>query len=102
MVFQVEGSEPLDAIINVRLTTREKMRLQDDADTAGMSMSALVRAQYFRKKIIADADAVMIRELKRVAGSLRNIHNESNGAYSKDTAAALDVLARYIEKLSSK
>ena len=41
MVFKTNGLDPLDAIINVRLTSEEKMRLQDDADMAALSMSAL-------------------------------------------------------------
>jgi hypothetical protein len=101
MVFKTLGLEGLDAVVNVRLLVAEKERLQDDADMAGMSMSALVRARYFGRPIIANADALMIKELRRVAGSLRDIHNTSGGAYSKDTAAALVVLVDYISDLSA-
>lgn len=47
MVFQAIGDEPLDTKVDVRLTSAEKARLQEDAEIAGMSMSALVRARYF-------------------------------------------------------
>lgn len=102
MVFQRIGLDGLDAIVNVRLLVEEKERLKDDADMAGMSMSALVRARYFGRPIIANADALMIKELRRVAGSLRDIHNTSGGAYSKETSAALVVLVDYISDLSAR
>jgi hypothetical protein len=100
MPFEVQGSEPLDAVINVRLTVTEKARLKEDADLAGLSMSELVRRRYFGRPIIANADIVMIKELRRLGGLLKHIHNESGGVYSKDTAGALADLKAYIGKLS--
>lgn len=102
MVFKTIGIEPLTAVVNVRLLPEEKERLQEDADMAGMSMSALVRARYFGRPVIANADAVMVKELRRLGGLLKYVHNESNGAYSQDTAAALAQVSRYIEKLGRK
>ena len=100
MVFQTIGVEPLDTKIDVRLTSEEKMRLQEDAYLAGMSMSALVRARYFGRPIIANTDQVMIRELRRLGGLLKNIHNESAGAYSVETLAALFALSEAIKSVS--
>lgn len=100
MPFEQAGVEPLDSMLNVRLTAAEKSRLKEDADLAALSMSELVRRRYFGRPIIANADAVMLRELRRIGGLLKHVHNESNGAYSHDTAEALAVLKAYIEKLS--
>jgi hypothetical protein len=100
MPFETLGAEPLDAVINVRLTSDEKARLREDADLAGLSMSELVRRRYFGRPIIANADAVMLKELRRIGGLLKHIHNESGGVYSRETAGALVVLKNYIEKLS--
>jgi hypothetical protein len=100
MPFETQGLEPLDAVINVRLTAAEKARLKEDADLAGLSMSELVRRRYFGRPIVANVDAVMLKELRRIGGLLKHIHNESNGIYSKETAAVLAVLKAYIEKLS--
>ena len=100
MPFETQGLEPLDAVINVRLTAAEKARLKEDADLAGVSMSELVRRRYFGRPIVANVDAVMLKELRRIGGLLKHIHNESNGIYSKETAAVLAVLKAYIEKLS--
>lgn len=100
MPFETQGPEPLDSVINVRLTTAEKARLKEDADLAGLSMSELVRRRYFGKPIIANADVVMLKELRRIGGLLKHIHNESVGVYSKETADALVSVKAYIEKLS--
>lgn len=102
MPFQKIGDEALDAIVNVRLTSSEKERLKEDADMAGLSMSELVRRRYFGKPIIANADAIMLKELRRIGGLVKNVHNQSNGAYNSETIAALSTLKKYIEKLSAK
>lgn len=100
MPFQPQGPEPLDAVINVRLTRAEKARLKEDADLAGLSMSELVRRRYFGRPIIANADAVMLKELRRIGGLLKHIHSASGGVYSKDTAGVLSALKAYMERLS--
>ncbi len=102
MVFQTHGIEPFDAVINVRLTSAEKAALKEDADLAGLSMSELVRRRYFGRPIIANADAIMLKELRRLGGLLKHIHNQSAGAYSQATASAIAELRVYIQKLSSK
>jgi hypothetical protein len=92
--------DTLDAVINVRLTAAEKTRLREDADLAGVSVSELVRRRYFGRPIVANADAVMVRELRRLGGLLKHLHQESRGTYSKETAATLVAIKGYIEKLS--
>lgn len=99
MVFKKIGEDGLDAIVNVRLTSEEKERLRDDADMAALSMSALVRARYFGRPVIAHADQVMIKELRRLGGLLKHIHNESAGAYSVETSAALFLVSEAIRKV---
>jgi len=100
MPFEALGVEPLDAVINVRLTSAEKARLKEDADLAALSMSELIRRRYFGRPIISNADAVMLKELRRIGGLLKHVHNESGGAYSQDTAGALVALKAYIQRLS--
>lgn len=100
MPFEVQGVEPLKTVINVRLSISEKERLKEDADLAALSMSELVRRRYFGSPIIANVDAVMVKELRRMGGLLKHIHKQSNGAYSQETAEALVALKAYIEKLS--
>ena len=100
MPFDTQGPEPRDAVINVRLTAAEKARLKEDADLAGLSMSELVRRRYFGRPIIANADAVMLKELRRIGGLLQHIRNESGGVYSKEPAGALVPLQDYFSKLN--
>lgn len=100
MPFEVRGRFPLDAIVNVRLTTDEKDRLKEDADLAGMSVSELVRRRYFGQPIIARADIVMIRELRRLGGLLKHLHISSNGEYKQETLATLHALKAAIKAIS--
>ena len=100
MVFETKGNEPLDAMLRLRLTASEKERLREDADLAGLSMSELVRRRYCGRPIIANADVIMIKELRRLGGLVKHVHNESNGVNSKGTAEALVALKTYIERLS--
>ncbi len=100
MPFKTQGEAPLDAVINVRLTAAEKVKLKEDADLAGLSMSELVRRRYFGKPILASADAVMLKELRRLGGLVKHVHNDSQGVYSKETAGALMALKAYLEQLS--
>lgn len=100
MAFQKIGDEALDEKIAVRLTSDEKQRLAEDADIAGMSMSALVRARYFGRPIVANADLVMIKHLNRMTGMLKTVHNESKGEYSSDTAATILLISAAIKKIS--
>ncbi|HOE40052.1 MAG TPA: MobB mobilization protein [Rhodoferax sp.] len=100
MVFQKIGDDELDAVVNVRLTSEEKERLRDDADMAALSMSALVRARYFGRPVVAHADQVMIKELRRLGGLLKKVHTDSDGAYSAETSAALYLVSEAIRKVS--
>jgi len=98
--MQAPQRDTLDAVINVRLTSAEKARLREDADLAGLSVSELVRRRYFGRPIVANADAVMLKELRRLGGLLKHVHSGSGGVYSKETAAALVAIRVYIEKLA--
>lgn len=100
MPFAIHGLEALDAVVNVRVTRAEKAQLQEDADLAGLSVSALVRRRSFGRPIVAHADAIMVKELRRLGGLLKQVHTTSAGAYSPDTAGALAAVKAYIEKLS--
>lgn len=102
MAFEQKKNEGLDARLNLRLPQSERDTIKDDADMAGISMSELVRARYFGRPVVANADRLMIKELRRIGGLLKLVHVESNGAYSKDTAAALAQISDYITKLSCK
>ncbi len=100
MPFQRVGNENLESIVNVRMTSGEKAKLREDAELASLSLSELVRRRSFGRPVLAKADAVVIRELRRLGGLVKHLHVDSKGAYSRDTAAALGTLSAYIDKLS--
>ena len=101
MPFLPQGTEPLDELIALRLTAREKARLLENAGHAGLSLSEYVRRRTFGRRVLAETDAAMLRELRRLGGQLKHIHNESKGIYSQDTAKVLHSIKKYMEKLSS-
>lgn len=101
MAFQKKGTQELDARLNLRLPQAERDSIEHDADLAGISMSEMVRSRYFGRKIVAHADEVMIRELRRQGGLLNKIHTESQGVYSKETAALLRQFGTLIDKISA-
>ena len=100
MVFKKKVADGLDAIINVRTLPAEKEHLQFEADLASMSLSALVRARITGKPIIAKADEAVIKELRRLGGLLKMVHNETNGSHSVATAEAIKRLSEYVTRLS--
>lgn len=100
MVFSIKGYEPLTEKIAVRLTPDEKLRLQEESHVSGLSVSELVRRRYFGRRIVAHADLTMIRELRRLGGLLKHIHQQSDGLYSRETGQALRELKSYLVMLS--
>lgn len=100
MPFQVEGDEPLDAVINVRLTVREKRRLQEDAEVAGLTMSSLVRRRYFGRRVVPKSDLKVIAELRRLGGLLKAVNLQTNFHGGPELSAALRAIRTYIERLA--
>jgi hypothetical protein len=100
MPFERHGPEPLDAVVNVRLTTAEKARLLEDAAIAGLTISALSRRRLLGRRVVANVDAALIRELRRLGGLLKHVHVESAGVYSDQTSDALRSVRAAIEQLS--
>jgi hypothetical protein len=98
--FEVAGDVPLTEKIAVRVTAAEKVRLQEDALVAGLTVSALVRRRYFGRPVVASTDMTTIRELRRIGGLLKHLHQESGGAYRAQTAEALGELGGAISALA--
>lgn len=101
MVFEVKGTVALTERVTLRLAADEKDRLKSDADLAGLSVSEIVRRHYFGRPIIANADLVMVREMRRMGGLMKHLHNESGGAYSMQTSAAISAIVQYIDTLTA-
>jgi hypothetical protein len=102
MVFSILGTDALDAVINVRLTSLEKSLLRQDADFSNVGMSELVRRRYFGKPLIASEDAVMIKELRRLSVVVQQIKRENPISDGTQTDAVLQAIVSHINLLASK
>jgi hypothetical protein len=51
--------------------------LQQDAVSAGLTVSGLVRRRYFGRRIVARADTAMLHELRRQGGLLKHLMGSS-------------------------
>jgi hypothetical protein len=99
-VLQIwKETQPLTEHIGVRITLAEKARLQEDAAQASLSVSALVRRRSLGRPVIAQADQVMVRELRRIGELLKRLQEESDGAQRQQTAEVLSTVAAAIECL---
>lgn len=94
--------EVMDGRLNLRCPKSEEDRIREDAELAGISISEMVRRRYFGRRIVADVDLTMIRELRRLGGLLKLVHVESRGAYNKQTADVLGQISNFITELSKK
>lgn len=84
----------------VRFSEEEYRNIAQNADVAGLSLAAYVRTRCRGGNVVAKTDLRILAELRRIGGLLKHIHNESNGAYSVQTADLLRQLSSYIRKLS--
>jgi hypothetical protein len=101
MAFERMRDEPLDAVVNVRVTSAEKAELREAASLAGLSVSEYVRRRALGRRVVASADLAVIRELRRLGGLVKHIYAQSGDTYSRETAAALAAVKMYIEQLGA-
>lgn len=102
MPFSVKGPEALSVKVDMRVSPREKAQLKEDAALAGISVGELVRRRFYGRPIVALADSAMVKELRRLGGLLKHIHQQSGGAYSRETAAALSELRAAITAVARR
>jgi hypothetical protein len=88
--------------ISVRLTEEEQDFLIEESDICGLSQSSFLRQRSLGKRVSAKTDLRVLSELLRIGGLLKHIHNETNGAYSAKTAAAICEIEAYVRLLSEE
>ena len=101
MPFGKKSAAGLTERLDVRVAPGEKAQLRAIADAAGIVVAELVRRRALGRPVVSRTDATTIRELRRLGGLLKIVHVESGGAYSRETAAALDALHAAIRRLAS-
>ena len=99
MPFQVKGKEQLGTRVTLRLSEAERAKLAEDADIAGLTISELIRRRYFGRPIVAEADMVMVRELRRQGGLLKHLMGSST-ATDAEIMRTLAAMRRCVEKLT--
>ena len=90
---------PLDSRVQCRLAKNEKREVLDQADKAGMTLSAYFRRRLLGRKVNAKTDEQMVRELRRLGGLAKELHNRSGGVYRKETAEVLESVSRAIDRI---
>jgi hypothetical protein len=75
--FELNGTDPLDSVVNVRVTSEEKSRLKDEAGLAGLTVSAFARRRIMGRPVLAKGDEAIIRELRRMGGLAKHIYLET-------------------------
>jgi hypothetical protein len=86
--------------LDVRVAPGEKAQLRAIAAAAGIAVAELVRRRALGRPVVSRTDATTIRELRRLGGLVKVVHVESGGAYSRETAAALNALHAAIRRLA--
>ena len=95
------AKSPLESVLNVRVTAMERDAVVAQARACGLTVSSYCRSLILGRVVTSRADLSVVNELRRLGGLLKHIHNESRGAYSADTAAALADVRRAISRIAS-
>ena len=93
-------AEPLDAVINVRVTSEENEGVKDAAEMAGLTVSAYARRRLLGRTVLANTDEVMIRELRRLGGLAKAIYLGSGREHGDKTGAILLAISEAITRLA--
>ena len=92
--------EQLTHVVNVRLAQRDHAELRAAASAAGMTVSAYCRRRMLGHVVVPHTDLAVIRELRRLGGLVKQVHTQSGGLYSRQTAAMLADLGDAVRRLS--
>ena len=95
----MRSSKGLSDIVTARVTPAEKDAIRGAVADAGISLSAYCRRRVLGHTVSSATDRAMIRELRRVGGLLKKVHVDSGGAYSAQTADAINGVRRCIEQI---
>lgn len=86
--------------VTIRVTLEERIRLAEQADLAGLSVSEYLRRRFFGgRPLIAHTDALMVRELRRIGGLLK--YNFETLRLAGASVSVLSQQEEALKKLSS-
>ncbi len=98
MTFQ-KGTDNKTEQVRIRFTKGEKDCATGFAKEGGLTLSEYIRRRALGLPVRSKADTQMINELRRLGGLVKHIHNQTDGANSKDTAGALVAITEAIKRI---
>lgn len=96
-----EHGDGLDAVLNIRLTRREKAALQETARLAGLTLSGLARRRCLGRKVAIAPNPVLAEAVRRASEQVRRLDVESRGVYHEHAAAILQALREALNRLGA-
>ena len=97
----IKSPIPRRAVLNIHVATTERKAVLEQARACGLTVSSYCRSLILGRVVTSRTDLATVNELRRLGGLLKHIHNESRGAYSSATAAALADVRRAISRIAS-
>lgn len=91
---------PRRAVLNIHVAATERKAVLEQARACGLTVSSYCRALVLGRVVTSRTDLAVVNELRRLGGLLKHIHTESRGAYSADTAAALNDVRAAIRRIA--
>jgi hypothetical protein len=85
--------------INARVSEEESREIREQAEASQLTVSEYVRQRIFGKRVVPQANLVVLGELRRLGGLLKYAHLETRGTYSERTADAIRALEAYVRTL---
>lgn len=85
--------------VTFRLSEKDRKDLVDQATAAGLSVSEYIRRRALGHPVLAQADAAMIRELRRQGGLIKH-YALSGSLASKEAVEAIRSIAKLVKELS--
>ncbi len=103
MTFTRRKQERSIIRFGMRMSEEESIRLREDAETAGLTMSELARRRILGRPVIADVDATMLRELRRQGGLLKLTSKllAQHPDVVRECVEAIRILRSTIERLAA-
>lgn len=97
-----KNAERRTKIIRVRMTETEYKDLMFRVEKSGLTLAEFIRRCASGRKIISRVEQNLVNELRRQGGLMKLIHNESGGAYSEKTAAAIEEMRSVVRALTAE
>lgn len=79
-------SKKYNKIVTIRMTEEEKKNIDEIAEISGLSLSEVVRRKYNNLTIKSKIDMVLVNELRRQGGLLKNNFNTLRELHTDKTA----------------